>query len=236
MVLRIVDIETTGTDPEADAIIEIASVDLVRGVDGTMGLAREQQHICNPGREIPPESSAVHHIVAKDVAQAPPLSHVIDHYKGADVYIAHNAAFERGFIEKHLGGSWLCTYRCALRVWPDAPAHNNQTLRYMLGYVEPFGRPRQTIAPHRALSDCIVTACVLLELIQRAAWSDLMRWSQEPPLISVCRFGAKHRGKRFDQIAAEDPSYLTWIAEKSDLDEATKFSARHWLENPRRAA
>jgi DNA polymerase III epsilon subunit-like protein len=29
--IRVIDIETTGTDPAADAIIEIASVDLLRG-------------------------------------------------------------------------------------------------------------------------------------------------------------------------------------------------------------
>jgi DNA polymerase III epsilon subunit-like protein len=29
--IRVIDIETTGTDPANDAIIEIASVDLVRG-------------------------------------------------------------------------------------------------------------------------------------------------------------------------------------------------------------
>jgi DNA polymerase III epsilon subunit-like protein len=31
MVVRVIDIETTGIEPEIDAIIEIASVDLVRG-------------------------------------------------------------------------------------------------------------------------------------------------------------------------------------------------------------
>jgi len=31
MVVRVIDIETTGIDPATDAIIEIASVDLVRG-------------------------------------------------------------------------------------------------------------------------------------------------------------------------------------------------------------
>jgi DNA polymerase III subunit epsilon len=34
MTLRIIDIETTGTDPATDAIVEIASVDLLK--DGTI--------------------------------------------------------------------------------------------------------------------------------------------------------------------------------------------------------
>jgi hypothetical protein len=27
-------------------------------------------------------------------------------------------------------GPWICTYKCALRVWPDLDGHSNQELRY----------------------------------------------------------------------------------------------------------
>lgn len=237
MVLRIIDIETTGTDPEKDKIIEIASVDLIRA-GGSFNIANDQSHYAFPtGREIPPESSAVHHIILQDVAQAPPFEQVLPYYLKADVYVAHNASFEQGFLNAHLGNPhWLCTYRCALRVWPDAPGHSNQVLRYWRGHVEPFGRPRMSIAPHRALSDCIVTAAVLGDLIKLASWSDLLQWSKEPPLKTFCTFGTKHKGKRYDQIAVEDPSYLTWIIEKSDLDADTKWNAKHWLDARRKAA
>jgi DNA polymerase III epsilon subunit-like protein len=38
MTVRVIDIETTGTDPTVDAIIEIASVDLLK--DGTIANQR----------------------------------------------------------------------------------------------------------------------------------------------------------------------------------------------------
>jgi exodeoxyribonuclease X len=94
--------------------------------------------------------------------------------------------------------------------------------------------PRAEILPHRALSDCIVTAGILNWLMGRAKWSDMLQWSAEPPLITTCNL-PKHRGKRYDAIAAEDPSYLTWIIEKSELDADTKWNASYWLERPKKA-
>ena len=58
--IRVIDIETTGTDPASDAIIEIASVDMVRGG----GITNPIDTLVRPGKPIPPGASAVHHIVA----------------------------------------------------------------------------------------------------------------------------------------------------------------------------
>ena len=46
MVVRVIDIETTGIDPASDAIIEIASVDLVRGG----GIVNARSTYVAPGR------------------------------------------------------------------------------------------------------------------------------------------------------------------------------------------
>lgn len=62
-----IDIETTGIDPAADATIEIASVDLVR--DG--GITNAMDTLVRPTKPIPPGASAVHHIIDDDVAHAP---------------------------------------------------------------------------------------------------------------------------------------------------------------------
>jgi DNA polymerase III epsilon subunit-like protein len=60
------DIETTGIDPATDAIIEIASVDMVRD-----GITNAMDTLVRPTKPIPPGASAVHHIVDEDVANAP---------------------------------------------------------------------------------------------------------------------------------------------------------------------
>lgn len=219
--IRVIDIETTGIDPAKDRLVEIASVDLLR--EGK--IENEMRSYVAPGIPIPPEASAVHHLLDADLEGAPSYAEAIEHWKGADYYVAHNADFERGFLEADLGGSWLCTFKCALRVWPDLPSHSNQALRYRFGHVDPFGRPREVLVAHRALGDAVVTAAVFFEIAKHAAWGDLLQWSSEPPLHTVLKFG-KHFGERYDAVR---PDYLEWILEKSELDEATKFSARYWL-------
>jgi exodeoxyribonuclease X len=224
MSVRCIDIETTGVDPAGDAIIEIASVDVQR--DGT--IANAQETLVCPPVPVPAEASAVHHLIDADLAGAPLLEDVIDRFKGADAYVAHNCAFERSFLDRYLGeATWICTYKCALRVWPDLGSHSNQALRYHLGLVNPLGIDRTTLVAHRARADAIVTAAIFVELLKHARWSELVHWSREPALLSVFGFG-KHRGERFDSVP---PDYLRWIAEgANDLREEIRFSARHWLQ------
>lgn len=224
MTIRIIDIETTGTDPNEDAIIEIASVDLVKGG----GITNLQETFVASAKPIPATASAVHHILPEDLLHAPPLAVALSRFRGAHVYTAHNSRFEQGFFEANEEdlGTWVCTYRCALRAWPDLEAHNNQFLRYHLGLAEPFGFKRKDIAPHRALSDCIVTAAILERLMAEHSWSTLVAWSQEPALFTRFSFG-KYRGDRYDDIIARDPGYIDWVM-RSDMDEDVKFSVTYW--------
>lgn len=226
MTIRIIDIETTGESPETDAIIEIASVDAARNAKPTRPISR----LVNPGRPIPPLSSAIHHIVDADVIHAPTIDQVIGAFAGADVYVAHNSSFEAGFLAKHIGDvKWLCTYRCALRLWPDLPKHSNQALRYQLGYPKPFDLTSEELTPHRALPDCYVTAAVLIEVLrvageQGVAFAELLEWSKQPPLMTTVGFG-KHKGAKWEDLPED---YLDWIVTKSDLDADTKWNAKHW--------
>lgn len=231
MTIRIIDIETTGTAPATDAICEIGSVDLgktgQRGrIEDAFAIANPMETLVFPGREIPPEASAVHHLIDGDVLDAPRLPAAIERFKGASAYVAHHAEFERGFLDDALGKpQWVCTYKCALRVWPDFPSHSNQYLRYRLGHIEPFGRKRDELPSHRSLSDAICTAAIFAELLLRCSWKEVLQWSTEPALHTTLSFG-KHRGMRYD---AAPRDYLQWLAEKSEMDEGVKHSARHWL-------
>lgn len=229
MAIRAIDIETTGSDASSDAVIEIASVDVLR--DGT--ISNKMAVLVNPGRPIPPESSAVHHLVDEDVKDALPFRDVVEIFAGANAYIAHNSEFEQGFLKEHLGkAQWICTYKCALRVWPDFLSHSNQALRYRLGLLNPFGIPRTDINPHRALSDTIVTAAIFVELMKHASWAQMVEWSSQPALLTRFGFG-KHRGAKFADVPED---YLRWIIDKSDLDAGVKFSARHELDRRRAKA
>jgi exodeoxyribonuclease X len=222
--VRVIDIETTGIDPETDAIIEIASVDLLK--DGT--ITNQRSTLVQPPIPVPPESSAVHHLIDEDLTFAPQIDDVLDQFRGADAYVAHNADFERSFLERHLGDAlWVCTYKASLRIWPDLLSHSNQALRYRMGFVNPFGIDRHTLSPHRAHSDAIVTAPVFQEITKHATWPELVRWSNEPALYTRLPMG-KHRGQRFDEVPED---YLRWIVEaQNEVREEVKASARYWLD------
>jgi len=225
--IRVIDIETTGTDPGSDSIIEIASVDMVRGG----GITNAMDTLVRPAKSIPPGASAIHHLVDEDVQGAPLLREVVPRFKGADVYVAHNCEFERSFFAAQgiKLGPWICTYKCALRVWPHFDGHSNQELRYALGRATPFaGFDRASISPHRAAFDVIVTAAIFEELIKHARWSELVQWSAEPALHTRFHFG-KYRGRSYAEIAVQDRDYLEWIVEKSELEVGIKHSARYWL-------
>ncbi|HEU0058911.1 MAG TPA: exonuclease domain-containing protein, partial [Hyphomicrobiaceae bacterium] len=104
--IRVIDIETTGTDPGSDSIIEIASVDMVRGG----GITNAMDTLVRPAKSIPPGASAIHHLVDDDVEGAPLLGEVVERFKGADVYVAHNCEFEKSFFAAQ-GielGPWIC--------------------------------------------------------------------------------------------------------------------------------
>src|SRR5262245_41157216 len=181
MTVRVIDCETTGVDAAVDAVIEIASVDVL--ADGT--ITNKQEALICPPIPVPPEASAVHHLLYQDLSGKPTLSEVLPMFQGAQAYVAHKAEFEQAFLGEQLGDAlWVCTWKCALRVWPDAKSHSNQALRYRLGLVNPFGIDRATLNPHRALSDATVTAAVFVELTKHAKWSDLVHWSAEPALYT----------------------------------------------------
>jgi exodeoxyribonuclease X len=223
MIVRCLDIETTGLDAKKDAIVEIAAVDL-RG-DGSIVSTAET--LVQPGIPVSPAASAIHHLIDADLKCAPALEDVIQKFAGAEVYVAHNCSFEKTFLDRHIGEAvWVCTYKCSLRVWPDLTSYGSQALRYQLGLINPLGIDRATLVPHRALSDAIVTAAILVELLKHASWKQLVQWSEEPALLTVLGFG-KHRGKRFDAVPKD---YLRWIVEApNSLREEVRSSARYWL-------
>jgi len=233
MTIRVIDLETTGVDPAQDRIVEIAALDIVK-MNGRHEPANVRQHLINPGIPIPAQASAVHHITDGHVATAQTFDRVFslytEHNDDRLILVAHNAGFEREFLtqpleEREVIVDWVCTYKVALRVWPDLPSHSNQFLRYHLGFIDPFGIPSGRIHAHRALGDCYVTGCIFLALLQRASFADMLTWSAEPALYTSFRFG-KHKGVRFDAVPRD---YLEWIVNKSDMDDDVKFSARHWL-------
>lgn len=236
-IARVVDFETTGTQDDDHAeIIEMASTDVDIDRRSLMG-GSEWQSLCSPRGPIPPQTKAVHHITEDDVAGAPQARELWDDFLDADrptfagapsYLVAHNAKFEQHFTPD-FGIPWICTYKVARVVWPNAPGHSNQCLRYWL---ELDLDAERASPPHRALPDTYVTASIFCRLLEHKTADEMVTISKYPALLKIMNFG-KHKGRAF-QDAPED--YLVWIRDKSDLDEDTKFTAKYWLKKRVQAA
>lgn len=200
--IRVIDLETGGNGP--NDVCEIGWQDVVLGQDGRWQVDGERGGLLvNPGRPMSPDTMAIHHIIDADVVDAPywrdVASSVLQPDGGVIALAAHRAAFEQRYCTPRLSGgaAWICTWKCALRVWPQLSGFSNQKLRYQRmpeGLVREIGLPA-----HRATPDAYVTAHHLRDLLNEAPLQQLLVWSQQPGLLPRVRSGPD-RGKSWDRL------------------------------------
>lgn len=216
--IRVIDFETTGTEPPAE-VCEVGACDL----------HLEEKRIETPRawlcgvKEMPPEVRAVHHIPLAACKGLQPFE-AGDMFREMDVQAlaAHNAEFETKFFASPL--PVICTYKAALRVWPDAPSHSNGALRYWLedqGKITPDHAMTQPA--HRAGPDAYVTAHILLALFDTGVTGrEMIAWAKEPRLLPTCPIG-KFRGKPWPEVEA---GFLGWMLRQETMEEDLKWNAK----------
>ena len=155
---------------------------------------------------------------APDVAEAPywkvVAPEVLRPAGGVAAFAAHRAAFEQRYCRPQFtgGAEWVCTWKCALRLWPQLPRFSNQMLRYLR---RPEGLDHQTGLPaHRALPDAYVTAHHLRDMLNAASLAQLLAWSREPGLLPRVPAGP-WRGKAWSELGVDD---LRTFAKERDVD------------------
>lgn len=169
------DLETTGLSPEKDAIVEIGALKI------RDGQIREQERFETLVRPLSPDGSVrlipwqaarVHGISDAMVRGAPALELVLPEFLafvGAAAVVAHNAAFDNGFMRaatRRHGLLWapareVCTVQLSRRAFPRERSHNLGALAQRLGLeFAPGGR-------HRSFGDVQVTARAFVELSRR---------------------------------------------------------------------
>lgn len=221
--LRCIDLETSGLEA-TDHVVEIAAWDVEHGK-----VTFVTQRLVKPPVPIPPEASAIHHIVDEDVVRAKPWAEVYPEFidDTVDAYCCHNSRFDAMWLTPAVLNSkpMIDTYRAAVRLWPEFEKHTNQYLRYKL---KPEGLNR-TIAglSHRSEADSYVTAHILNAILQqpKVTLEGLILCSSRPALLPKVQFG-KFYGKKWSEV---DDGYLKWIVKQQDMDEDTMFTATHWL-------
>lgn len=215
---RVVDTETTGLDPRADAIVELAWAT----VKGDGSVLSFNSTLINPGRPIPSDASRVHGITDSDVAGAPTFEDVMKEHGDLTTPIlpavCHNASFDSAFLKRYkpfVRGNprFLCTLRLVENLVPGLPSYRLDVLCDHLDLTPAV----EASVPHRAAHDVAVTCTLLKRLIDaylRQGYGDNIEGLFRIAVIQRMPFG-KHQGRRLDEIP---PDYIEWLLGR-DIDD-----------------
>lgn len=246
MRIVVLDTETTGMG-DADQVVEVATVSWPYARETP---PREERwwSLVKPTCPVSLEARAVHHISDGDLEDQPTMEQLLqrrgipgllgagnledDHDDSEVVCLAaHNLGFDwrmlvqSGVAEHRLSSRRICTWRCAQHLYPDAPGHSNQVLRYYLDLRVPLIK---SLPPHRALPDAVVTAALLQKMLETETPDNLEALTKKPVMLKTVRFG-KHKGTEWKNL---DSGYLNWILSK-DFDADAHHTARTVLEGRR---
>lgn len=216
-----IDCETTGLDPKADKIIEVAAVSFnMSEVFGEFGT------LIDPECPIPETSIAIHHITQDMVAGQPTIAKVlpdvlkfigrgiiVGHGVGFDIELLVNASQRAGIPCTLTNNRFLDTLRMA-RLYGESPTNSLEQLRKHFN-IEAEGA-------HRAMSDVIVNMEVFKYLAKRYKTTEqLFDVLSRPIKLKNMPLG-KHKGRPLKEVPLQ---YLLWAATK-DFDQDLLFSLR----------
>jgi DNA polymerase-3 subunit epsilon len=163
------DTETTGLDPaQGDRIIELGAVELINHIP----TGRTFHTRINPGKPVSEATVRITGITDDDLKDCPPFEHpdVIDAFLsfiGDATLVAHNASFDRGFLNAELArcgrapvpeSRWVDTVAIARKRFPGAPANLDALCKR-------FDISLESRTFHGALLDSQLLASVYLELL-----------------------------------------------------------------------
>ncbi|OWY59152.1 endonuclease, partial [cyanobacterium TDX16] len=163
----VVDLETTGGDPNTCGITEVGAVKLQGGrCVGTF------HTMVDPGRAIPPSITVLTGITQSMVLRAPRIEAVLPsllEFLGGGVIVGHNVRFDVAFLDAallrtdrpRLPNRRVDTVRLARRLLAD------EVRNHRLGTLaQALDLPHQP--NHRALDDALATGDLLHVLVERA--------------------------------------------------------------------
>lgn len=216
-IIRVIDFECTGFEPPAEVCeVGICDLDLE-----ARAIVDPRSWLCGV-KSMPPEVRAVHHIALAECEGKQPFNIGMAIAPDLAAIAAHNAEFETKFFASPL--PVICTYKAALRIWPEAPSHSNGALRYWLedrGKISPVHALTQPA--HRAGPDAYVTAHILLALFDAGATGkQMVAWTKEPRLLPRCPIG-KFRDMPWSEVEA---GFLGWMLRQESMEEDLKWNAR----------
>jgi len=232
LVAAVVDVETTGTDPDRDKIIElgICLFEYDRQTGRIYRVLGSREWFEDPGFPIPPEITNITGITDAMVA-----GHSIDDkavndlLKQVVLVIAHNASFDRRFLEKRLPAFAAKHWACS-RFDIDWKAEGIRSsalefVAYALGFFHDG---------HRAASDCRATLHALAQPLPgtgRLALQALLEQARLPTWRLWARDAAIEKkdilkGRGYAWSPCEFGRPRCWYRDVSDSDKAAEVA---WL-------
>ena len=168
----VLDTETTGFDVENDRVIELGM--LLFEFDPVSGAIHKVLEVFDeledPGFEIPPASIAVHHIT-DDMVRGKRIddARVTAFLKNVDVVIAHNASFDRPFVEARWPVFETLNWGCSIKDidWREE-GFGSAKLEYLLSTQGFF------YEAHRAETDCWALIALLNQVLPQSQQTALL--------------------------------------------------------------
>lgn len=168
----VLDLETTGLNPNRNKIIEIAAIRVsLADMNSRDAKVDAVEALIKITGKVPPKIVELTGITDDMIkAAGQPLEQVLSEVaqlaSGCPV-VAYNASFDRRFLEVAMAAhgidfepEWICALQMARAAWPDSPNHK-------LAYLT---RSMEDVSAHRAAGDCmralVVYAAAVKELGQ----------------------------------------------------------------------
>lgn len=225
------DLETTGLDLDTTHIVEFAALEFAWPLGDE--ISDVVLRLVNPGIPIPPEASAIHHLVDAHVANAvmeEELGERLAKRPAPGALCGHNiSGYDLPLARLRL--DWppeapvLDTDRLARHTWPDLPSYKMEALAYRFNLhptvelASLVARPQTCagLGAHSAGYDCLLCVALLRCILDETGpmeLQDLAALSTSPITVKKMRFG-----KHFGQLVTDLPSsYVAWLMRQSWLE------------------
>jgi DNA polymerase-3 subunit epsilon len=218
-----VDVETTGLDAARHEIIELAMAPFTYALDGRIFEVGEPFHqLRQPADSIPPEITAVTGITDEMVAgKSIDSSEVSAFASPAALVLAHNAAFDRRFLERFCETFTTKPWGCSMTqiAWAEE-GFEGVKLSYLASGAGFF------YDQHRAVHDCLAAvellsrplpksgALGLARLLERARQPTFRIWAEGAPF--ELKDVLKARGYRWNSEHGGPPR--AWYVDVAEAD------------------
>lgn len=223
------DTETTGLDPARDEIIELAMVPFTYGLDGEIySVAKPFSALRQPSRPIPAEITAVTGIDDAMVEGKVIDPAVVAAFAApAALVVAHNAAFDRQFLERYCESFSTKAWACSMNEvdWAGE-GYEGKKLAYLAASAGFF------YDRHRAENDCLAAiellarrlpmsnSTGLAQLLVRARTPTWRIWAENSPY--ELKDVLKARGYRWNGEGNAAPK--AWYIDVADEARAAEFA------------